>query len=107
MLPDTLQSLLARPDLPRLARAINETLQRERVRRERFRRELTPSVKAEFIGGEIVRHSPAKAKHLRATQNLGRPCSKLGYKKCPKKHFKCMEDQDIDKIASAVKDILK
>ncbi len=36
-----------------------------------------------------------------------RPCSKLGYKKCPKKHFKCMEDQDIDKIASAVKDILK
>jgi Uma2 family endonuclease len=70
MMPDTLQSLLARPDLPRLARAINETLQRERVHRERFRRELTPSVKAEFIGGEIVRHSPAKAKHLRATQNL-------------------------------------
>ena len=21
-----------------------------------------------------------------------RPCSKLGYKKCPKKHFKCMLD---------------
>jgi Uma2 family endonuclease len=40
------------------------------VHRERFRRELTPSVKAEFIGGETVRHSPAKAKHLRATQNL-------------------------------------
>lgn len=23
-----------------------------------------------------------------------RPCSKIGYKKCPKGHFKCMEDQD-------------
>ena len=70
MMPDTLQSLLARPDLPRVAREINETLERERVCRERFRRELTPSVKAEFIGGETVMHSPAKAKHLRTTQNL-------------------------------------
>lgn len=24
-----------------------------------------------------------------------RPCSKLGYRKCPRKHFKCMEEQDI------------
>ncbi len=30
-----------------------------------------------------------------------RPCSKLGYKKCPKKHFKCMNMQDVDKIAEA------
>lgn len=29
-------------------------------------------------------------------KNLGcRPCSKLGYKKCPKGHFKCMNDIDI------------
>jgi Uma2 family endonuclease len=70
MTPDTLRSLLARPDLPRLARTINETLERERLRRQRFRRELTPSVKAEFISGETVVHSPAKAKHLRTTQNL-------------------------------------
>ncbi|MCX8079892.1 MAG: glycosyltransferase family 9 protein [Bacteroidia bacterium] len=27
-----------------------------------------------------------------------RPCSKLGYKKCPLKHFKCMKSQDIEKI---------
>ena len=26
-----------------------------------------------------------------------RPCSKLGYKKCPKGHFKCMNDIDIKK----------
>lgn len=30
-----------------------------------------------------------------------RPCSKLGYKKCPKKHFKCMMEQDEDFIADS------
>ncbi|MDR2408416.1 MAG: glycosyltransferase family 9 protein [Bacteroidales bacterium] len=31
--------------------------------------------------------------HLRC-----RPCSKLGFDKCPKKHFKCMNDIDINQI---------
>jgi heptosyltransferase-2 len=25
-----------------------------------------------------------------------RPCSKIGYKECPKKHFKCMNDISFD-----------
>lgn len=32
-----------------------------------------------------------------------RPCSKLGYQKCPKKHFNCMMDQNMDAIVDAVK----
>ena len=28
-----------------------------------------------------------------------RPCSKIGFNKCPKSHFRCMKDQDIIKIA--------
>jgi hypothetical protein len=28
-----------------------------------------------------------------------RPCSKIGYESCPKKHFKCMELQDVKQIA--------
>lgn len=28
-----------------------------------------------------------------------RPCSKIGYQHCPKKHFKCMLDQDLNGIA--------
>lgn len=28
-----------------------------------------------------------------------RPCSKIGYKKCPLGHFKCMEQQDIERMA--------
>ncbi|MBC8319867.1 MAG: glycosyltransferase family 9 protein [Bacteroidetes bacterium] len=35
-----------------------------------------------------------------------RPCSKLGYQKCPKKHFKCMMDQDVDAIKESVKKFL-
>jgi ADP-heptose:LPS heptosyltransferase len=31
-----------------------------------------------------------------------RPCSKIGFEKCPKKHFKCMMDQDVEKIAEEV-----
>lgn len=35
-------------------------------------------------------------------EKLGcRPCSKIGYKKCPRGHFKCMELQNIDNIAKA------
>ncbi|MEA3463206.1 MAG: glycosyltransferase family 9 protein [Bacteroidota bacterium] len=30
-----------------------------------------------------------------------RPCSKIGYQKCPRKHFKCMLEQDLDALASA------
>lgn len=30
-----------------------------------------------------------------------RPCSKIGYQKCPKGHFKCMLEQDLDGIALA------
>jgi ADP-heptose:LPS heptosyltransferase len=31
-----------------------------------------------------------------------RPCSKIGYEKCPKGHFKCMMDQDLGAIAQRV-----
>lgn len=34
-----------------------------------------------------------------------RPCSKIGHKECPKKHFRCMEDQDIELIAEKANSI--
>lgn len=35
-------------------------------------------------------------------EGLGcRPCSKIGYKKCPKGHFKCMNNQNVTAIATA------
>jgi ADP-heptose:LPS heptosyltransferase len=31
-----------------------------------------------------------------------RPCSKIGYNKCPKKHFRCMLDIDLEKLAEMI-----
>lgn len=39
-----------------------------------------------------------KSKILEVKDLTCRPCSKLGYKKCPKGHFKCMNDIDVSKI---------
>jgi len=36
-----------------------------------------------------------------------RPCSKIGYQKCPKKHFNCMNEQNLDAILSPLKDPTK
>ncbi len=36
-----------------------------------------------------------------------RPCSKIGYKKCPLSHFKCMELQDLDLIKNEIVEFLK
>ncbi len=35
-----------------------------------------------------------------------RPCSKIGFSSCPKKHFKCMVDQDVNAIAEAINQAL-
>ena len=32
-----------------------------------------------------------------------RPCSKIGHAKCPKTHFRCMLDQDVESIVSALR----
>ena len=36
-----------------------------------------------------------------------RPCSKIGYHRCPKKHFKCMQMQNINLIASTAMQWIK
>jgi ADP-heptose:LPS heptosyltransferase len=32
-----------------------------------------------------------------------RPCSKIGFKSCPKKHFKCMNDINEDRIVQLLR----
>lgn len=36
-----------------------------------------------------------------------RPCSKLGFKQCPKAHFKCMMDQDEDFISDSIQKLIE
>ena len=39
--------------------------------------------------------------HILEVEGLScRPCSKIGYKKCPKKHFRCMMDHDLEQLAA-------
>ena len=35
-----------------------------------------------------------------------RPCSKIGFDACPKKHFKCMEDIPVDKLLDKAKELI-
>ncbi len=56
---------------------------------------------APYYGNVSVIHLISEVSELRC-----RPCSKIGYKKCPKGHFKCMELQDVDKIKELVFSII-
>ena len=31
-----------------------------------------------------------------------RPCSKIGFEKCPKGHFRCMKEQDVDAMINTL-----
>lgn len=42
---------------------------------------------------------PELYRNFEITTLVCRPCSKLGYKKCPRKHFKCMMNIDTQEIA--------
>lgn len=45
--------------------------------------------------------SPNLATHFEIIGLSCRPCSKIGYEKCPKGHFKCMLDHDLEKIVNS------
>lgn len=51
----------------------------------------------------MVPYMPGRHSQIAEVNGLTcRPCSKIGYKKCPKNHFKCMMEQDNEKIAGWV-----
>ena len=54
-----------------------------------------------YYGNASISHYLSEVSNLRC-----RPCSKIGYNKCPKGHFKCMELQDMDKIKGMVQSLL-
>ncbi|HSO88121.1 MAG TPA: glycosyltransferase family 9 protein [Draconibacterium sp.] len=49
----------------------------------------------------MVPYQPHPASQRIEVENLKcRPCSKLGFQKCPKKHFRCMNDINVDEVVS-------
>jgi heptosyltransferase-2 len=54
----------------------------------------------EFGMSAYIPQFPDRNKIFEIDKLKCRPCSKLGYKKCPKKHFKCMDLINIDEVVS-------
>ncbi len=55
-------------------------------------------------------YMPAQSNNYVLSEIVGlgcRPCGKLGFKKCPKKHFRCMMDQDVELIVESLMNIQK
>ncbi len=56
-----------------------------------------------YYGFNDLKENIAPQLEIVEVNNLScRPCSKLGHKQCPKKHFKCMNNIAIDQIVSTV-----
>lgn len=64
--------ILASPDAFEQMEELNKALLEEKKRRHEFREWVSPAVKAEFINGEIVLHSPVKKRHFNVTDLLSR-----------------------------------
>ena len=53
-----------------------------------------------FGMGPYIPQHPERV-HISEVEGLDcRPCSKIGFNQCPRGHFRCMEKQDLDRIAS-------
>lgn len=62
----------------------------------------------EFGMGPYFGENGTTLSRLFEVNNLScRPCSKIGYKKCPKGHFNCMQLQDIASIVTAADGLLQ
>ncbi len=62
-LDQRLRPIVKSPDMPQLMRDLQAIWEEEQQRRTEFYNWVTPNVKAEFIDGEVVVHSPVRKKH--------------------------------------------
>lgn len=69
---DHVEKLLERPDAPQQLERLQHALADERRRRAEFYEWVTEDMKAEFINGEVVVHSPVTRKHWKTSNLLSR-----------------------------------
>ena len=65
-----IEQVLQSPNPQAIVKKVNETLEAEHQRRIQFYNDIDDDVKAEFINGEIVIHSPVKKRHTNAAGRL-------------------------------------
>lgn len=68
----TVDALLQEPNLPDLLQELNQAWEDEQRRRHQFWADADEGVKAEFINGEIIHHSPVYGRHWMASTQLTR-----------------------------------
>jgi Uma2 family endonuclease len=64
------QKILQSPDALQQLEILHKAVEAEKRRRHEFREWITPDVKAEFINGETIIHSPTKRRHWKVTDLL-------------------------------------
>jgi Uma2 family endonuclease len=64
--------LLEAPELALYEQQIKARLEEEQRLRHKFRDDLSAGLKAEFINGEVIMHSPATTRHTRVRMHLSR-----------------------------------
>lgn len=63
-----IDEILDHPNPNRVFEEVQSALAREKIDRAKFREWLKPDVKAEFINGEVITHSPARRRHNQAVR---------------------------------------
>lgn len=70
MIVDYVEKIMASPNAPQQLDALYAAMQNEKERRHDFREWITPAIKAEFINGQVILHSPVKKRHFSVTDLL-------------------------------------
>ncbi|MEQ1829829.1 MAG: Uma2 family endonuclease [Pirellula sp.] len=70
-LESTLEPIRHSPQLPQIVALLQQQLDEELSRRQKFYQEMTEQQKVEFIDGQILLHSPTRYRHLEAVLRIG------------------------------------
>jgi hypothetical protein len=60
-----------------------------------------------YYGENFLTHNPNPFDIVEVKGLICRPCSKIGYDKCPKGHFKCMEQIMVNQLLEVINNRLK
>jgi Uma2 family endonuclease len=70
VIDEILKPVVKSHQFPQMLDKLNSVWQEEQVRRQAFYNWVTPNIKAEFIEGEIVVHSPVQLKHNKISKRI-------------------------------------
>lgn len=69
---DIFEELVKCPDAVLVVKRFKSYLKEEQLKRQVFYEMLHENVKAEFINGQVILHSPARLKHLKVSSNIAK-----------------------------------